>query len=319
MSAQHYELNIQRYQNMSLCILRQGPWEAVINLTRGANCIALRHHGLGARILREPSYGEGEHPFLYGMPILFPVNRISGGRFVFEGREYRFPVNEPDTGCHLHGDLHAAPFEAIGGDGHQVICRYRADETHPYGAFPHAFEVRITYCLEEDGLAQITEVINHSETAMPCMLGFHTTFRIPFIDGGSVTVRADVGEEFSRGTDYLPTGETPPPDSAVREICNGSWDPLSAPLSRHLRAGESGIAELTDHLHGVRLLYENDAAWGFRLIYNGDASGFLCFEPQNCLVDAPNNVFGRARSGFVTIPPGEARLYRSRLRLVELP
>ena len=42
-------------------------------------------------------------PAAYGFPVLFPPNRIDGGRFVFRGREYFLPVNEPARGNHLHG------------------------------------------------------------------------------------------------------------------------------------------------------------------------------------------------------------------------
>lgn len=300
---------------MNFYTLQKGSWTAVINLSRGANCISLRHEEYGAWLLREPQYTEGEHPFLFGMPLLFPVNRISGGGFTFEGREYRFPVNEPATGCHLHGGMHEMPFEVVEGDGERLVCACRMDASRPYGAFPHDFEIRITYRLEEEGLAQQTEVRNLSDTNMPCLLGYHTTFRIPFIEGGRVRVMTDMCEEYTRGADYLPTGETPPPDETMRALTEGTFDPLSRPISRHCRAGASGLMTLTDEVHGVRVVYENDAAWGFRLIYNGDADGFICLEPQNCLVDAPNNVFGRERSGFDAIAPGECRVYRSWIRM----
>ena len=300
---------------MKLHTIRHGDWEAVIKLSRGANCVALRHAALGARLLREPSFAEGEHPFLFGMPILFPVNRLSGGGFVFEGREYRFPVNEPETGCHLHGGIHAMPFEVTESGVDFVTCVYRADHEHPYGAFPHAFEIRIAYRLDDTGMEQVSEVINRSDRNMPCLIGFHTTFRVPFIEGGEARVMADVCEEYARGADYLPTGQTPAPDEVIRALRAGTFDPLSRPISRHCRAGESGIMAIEDARHGVRMVYENSASLGFRLIYNGEANGFICLEPQNCLVDAPNNVFGRERSGFDAIAPGEKRIYRSRISL----
>ena len=59
----------------------------------GANCISLTHETHRAVILREPDYEKKlDNPYLYGMPLLFPANRISGGRFYFKGREYCFPV-----------------------------------------------------------------------------------------------------------------------------------------------------------------------------------------------------------------------------------
>ena len=90
--------------------IRAGDYRAKINCSRGGNCISLRNVRLGAQILREPKDGTLDNPYLYGMPVLFPVNRISGGRFTFEGRRYRFPINEQATGCHLHGLLHEMPF-----------------------------------------------------------------------------------------------------------------------------------------------------------------------------------------------------------------
>lgn len=301
---------------MNLQTITHGDWTATVNISRGANCIRLRHERLGARILREPSYTAGEHPFLFGMPLLFPVNRISGGQFDFEGREYRFPVAEPATGCALHGEVHAIPFEVVARGKDRLACACRFDAAHPYGAFPHDFEIGIEYALDDGGLTQTTEIINHSAQDMPCLLGFHTTFRAPFIDGGEVRVRAELGEEYERDmSNYLPTGIISAPDAVTEALAAGTFDPLSAPISRHYRAGGSGRMEIDDPRHGVRVVYENDAKLAFRLIYNGDASGFICMEPQNCLVDAPNNVFGREKSGLDAIAPGESRVYRSRIGL----
>lgn len=91
--------------------LKSRNYTAVITPSRGANCVSLRNTEYGAVILRElPMGAKPDNPYLYGMPVLFPVNRISGGRFEFEGREYIFPINEPNTGCHIHGTLHSETF-----------------------------------------------------------------------------------------------------------------------------------------------------------------------------------------------------------------
>ena len=101
-------------------------FSAKINLTRGACCISLRCENY--EILREPDYSRLDNPYLYGMPLLFPVNRIEGGSFVFEDRAYEFPINEPKTGCHLHGTLHETPFTLLEqGDGY-LRARYSAAE-----------------------------------------------------------------------------------------------------------------------------------------------------------------------------------------------
>ena len=67
--------------------LQAGDYIALINPERGANCISLRNSKYKAVILREPNKsGVLDNPYLYGMPILYPANRISGGSFRFEGR-----------------------------------------------------------------------------------------------------------------------------------------------------------------------------------------------------------------------------------------
>lgn len=44
-------------------------------------------------------------PTHYGLPVLFPPNRIDAGHFAAAGREYQFPLNEPQRGNSLHGFL----------------------------------------------------------------------------------------------------------------------------------------------------------------------------------------------------------------------
>ena len=92
--------------------IRYADWYASVDLAHGANCISLRNEKYGAKLLREPPTSHKlDNPYLYGMPILFPVNRIENGSFLFEGRKYVFPINEPASNCHLHGELHKTAFE----------------------------------------------------------------------------------------------------------------------------------------------------------------------------------------------------------------
>ena len=151
-----------------------GSWSGVIALDRGACLESLRNEDYGVSILREPpANGELDNPYLYGMPILFPANRIENGKFEFEGRIYSFPVNEPATNCHLHGMLHETPFELVEKSDSSVVCRYRAEKGE-YLDFPHAFEIIERYELVTEGLLHTVTVTNLSEDNMPVFLAFHT-------------------------------------------------------------------------------------------------------------------------------------------------
>ena len=100
----------------SLITLRSndGAYEVGIQPSRGANCLYFKHIPSGISALRtyDPdTVEELDNPFLYGTPLLFPPNRIKGGKFTYDGREYALPINEEATGCFLHGTLHETPFE----------------------------------------------------------------------------------------------------------------------------------------------------------------------------------------------------------------
>ena len=306
---------------MSQRTLRCGDYTAVIDTAHGANCISLRNTRYNARILREPvaPYGEWDNPYLYGMPLLFPVNRISGGRFSFEGREYCFPVNEPATGCHLHGTLHATPFRELEHDERHTVCAFRA-KAGEYLGFPHDFEVRLIYELSESGLSVTAEVYNRSPLNMPVFLGFHTTFQTLFCEKSrpdTVHARVAVAKEYERNmTTYLPTGNTPPPDEVTRALDAGRFLPMKTPISRHYRAAD-GVMRLTDEGLGISVVYESGENLPFRLIYCGGEAGYICLEPQTCLANCQNSPFPRAENGFSHIAPGERAVYQTKIYIKE--
>ena len=212
----------------NIIAIKSHNYTAYINVSRGANCIGFKNIKYNANILREPDYSKGiDNPYLYGMPILYPVNRISGGRFRFEDREYIFPINEPETNCHLHGYVHNSPFEIIQRGEDFVKCCYKQEKR---AGFPHSYKMEITYRLSEYGFEQKTEIFNLSEQNMPNFLGFHTTFNIPFAEDSrsdDITVKAAIDDEIERNMkNYLPTGKILPEDDISRKIKNGEFKPF---------------------------------------------------------------------------------------------
>ena len=90
---------------------------------------------LGAEILRTPGPGEIEtfrsRPQVFGLPILFPPNRIADGRYVFEGRTYQYPITIERERNYHHGVLKSEAFlvsKARETDREVMIeCRYYAN------------------------------------------------------------------------------------------------------------------------------------------------------------------------------------------------
>ena len=60
-----------------------GGYEAVMVPSVGANVVKLKHTATGIEILRTPDAEEMENfkerPQIYGLPLLFPPNRIADG------------------------------------------------------------------------------------------------------------------------------------------------------------------------------------------------------------------------------------------------
>lgn len=292
-------------------------YEALINEKRGANCVSLKNTRYRANVLREPpKNGILDNPYLYGMPILYPVNRIDKGRFVYEDREYCFPINEEATECHLHGSLHYQEFSVIE-KGEDFVKLGKDTE---YSFFPHKFRIEITYGLSQTGLEQNTVIYNLSDKRMPSFLGYHTTFNVPFIEGAcaeSTFVRAQCGSEIERDNRFLPTGRVLPEDDFIRNINNGSLAPFEEIFSKHCKAKDNGIIELIDTKNRIKVVYENDEKFKYRLFYNGNGDEYVCLEPMTCLVNCMNYTGDREEVGFDTIDPFDKKEYYSRICVEE--
>lgn len=298
--------------------LQSDSYFAAILPEKGADCVSLRNVKYGAEILRERDQRAGcTHPYLYGMPILYPANRIAGGIFTFDGRIYRFPVNEPETGCHLHGTLHELSFEVAEQGVDHVKCVFQKE----YMQFPHSFRMEICYRLSEEGLSQKVRIENLSGQHMPNFLGFHTTFCTPFLkDSGveDIGILADVGDEIERDMSvYLPTGRILPEDEISKMIRTGNWNPAQSQISRLYKAADSGRIEIRDKRRRMTVVYETDQKFGWRLFYNKDARNYVCLEPMTCMANCQNAPFARSYAGFDSIPPYGVREYVSRIYLRE--
>ena len=212
-----------------------GGYVAELRSDLGGNCYRLYHEKTGAELLRYPS-SEKElfsEIYLFGNPILFPPNRISGASFTFEGREYLFPKNEPATGCHIHGALYKTPFEIEELTEGSVVFVYTA-KAGEYIGFPHSFTVRRSYKLDEGGLTECVEIKNESDKNMPFMLAFHTTFNVPFMpdsSGENCYFKAPVGKEHIRNEKYIPTLEYVGDRPREAALTSGEYRIFEEPIS----------------------------------------------------------------------------------------
>ncbi|MBR5011535.1 MAG: aldose 1-epimerase [Clostridia bacterium] len=291
-----------------------GAYEAKIQPQRGANCLSFKHIPSEISALRtyDPdAITELDNAFLYGTPLLFPPNRIKGGKFTYDGRDYALPVNEEATGCFLHGTLHETPFEVIETSENCVVCKYTATADAPYLTYPHAFTLVVKYEICEKGLKQTISITNNSSLKMPVGLAFHTTFALPFINGGNVNdikMTLPVGEEYDRDmTDFSMTWELVNDTDFHEKLGKGEITPAEHFISRHFSRPRGAALRLTDTKSGYSVVYDASDDFKYWMVYNGGNPDFLCVEPQTWINSAPHAPEKMGDVNIIGIEAGETR------------
>ncbi|MFC4598719.1 aldose 1-epimerase [Cohnella hongkongensis] len=291
---------------------------AVVAPGWGSRVVSLRSREAETELLRIPaSLDEYEEaPMLFGVPVLFPPNRIEDGKFSFGGSAYRFDRNDAATGCHAHGLVHDKPWETVSlrrDEREAVLVTELVSSRYPEVTrqFPPPFRLTMTLALKGSVLTQTVEILNESGIVFPWGLGYHTTFRFPFGDRAeaeSCLFSATVGRRWQLNERLLPTGrlENDPRCGPLREGM-----PLKGVLLDDVfqAAGEGrNEAVLTDREAGLRVTYRTDETFRHWVLHNGDGQGgYLCPEPYTCVTNAFNLPLGPDVTGLQTLRPGERR------------
>lgn len=293
--------------------LENNEYIAEFSSRYGGNCYRLFHKPSQKDLLRSPVSEQqlNEEIYLYGNPILFPPNRTRGGRFTFEGREYVFPINEPQTGCHLHGELLKTPFLVETHTKDEVCFAYEA-KAGEYLCFPHAFCIKRRYTLTEQGLIEQVDVCNNSKQNMPFMLAFHTTLCL--WNKESATLRLPVGREQLRDKNYLPTLEYAGGREREKALCNGTFAIGRTAVSA-LYESTGSRAELTFAGEKKKLVYEADERYAYRMLWRRENADFVAIEPQTCAIDCFHLKSSAEENGLIVIGAGERISLHTRLGL----
>ena len=311
----------------------KGDYTALLIPEMGANLIRLADTRRGVEVLHTPTEEEIEifrrRPQVYGLPILFPPNRIADGRFTFEGRLYRLPItNEKEHNFH-HGFLKSQPFQvskAVETDDEVMIeCRYYSNAGCDviFKDFPHEFKCKIIFRLTAEGLEQEVVFTNRSQLRMPLGVGFHTPMRIPFAGGSDAdyVMRVAVGEQVELDSRNLPTGrKLPLTEQFARLRGKGlqvtDCDPIEAGFTlREIEVdGRPYRGAVVENLRtGVRTFYEVDDQTTYWTIWNnGGHMPYCCPEPQTWTTNAPNAADPVAE-GFKAVDPGQSWSAKYRL------
>lgn len=303
-----------------------GGYEALLIPAMGANVVRLRHAVTGAEILRTPKADEidtfRERPQLFGLPLLFPPNRIEDGRYSYGGRSYQFPITIPAQNNFHHGTIKSQPFvisncaDSEGVVEIEAVFFSNCVNDGVYAYFPHEFECRMCFRLSADGLEHTVFFLNHSADEMPLGVGYHTPLNLPFIAGSDPSghrLRLSVGERWELNERTLPTGKFLPLSDFEKGLRSPEGIlPIGQPIESAFTAEPLTIdgkpyngAILTDTASGRSVYYEVDGQMrDWTLWNNGGEVSWMCPEPQTWAINAPNLKLPAEKTGFQTVKPG---------------
>ncbi len=301
-----------------------GGYEALMLPGVGAQVIELQDLQRGLTLLRYPE-GVGldefkARPQIYGIPILFPPNRIADGKFPMAGTVVDFPLNGNENN-HIHGFLRLRPWEvvttAVTGATVVVEAAFTGDNaTDAYDRYLNQFEFRMRYTLSAAGLQQTLTIGNRGTVALPLGVGFHTALQVPFHPESKAEdcrLRVSVGAEWELDERTLPTGKLLPLNEADQAYRTVGVMPQGSPISAHYTAEALTVdgkpfhgALIEDGARRLRVVYRVDAAYRHWMLWNyGGDKGFFCPEPQTWAINAPNLKLAPEITGYRELQPGE--------------
>jgi aldose 1-epimerase len=270
-----------------------GPFEAVVTEV-GAG---LRRFSYGDRDVTRP-YGEDElTPKGCGAVLVPWPNRISGGRYRFDGVDYQLALTEPDKGNASHGLARWARWTPLDHAANRVTM---TTGVVPQPGWPFELTVVVTYALDPElGLSVSARALNAGVRRMPFGMGFH-----PYIATGTepmskVAVRLAAAERIVTDDQSIPIGR--------RRVDGTPYDLAKGSKLGSLRLDDAftGLGpgrttvEVTAGRQGARVWM--DEAFPYTQLFTNEVLGGVAVEPMTC----PANAFNSG-DGLIVLEPGQA-------------
>ncbi|ADN01233.1 aldose 1-epimerase [Spirochaeta thermophila] len=235
--------------------------------------------------------------------LLFPFNdRIPGGVYCFEGREYAFPCTEGDDA--LHGFLWQRPMRVRRGgetrEGEWLECEYVTDGSDR--GYPFEVGLRVRYEVGGDGFSLRAHVWNAGGVAAPVSIGWH-----PYVSPGAgmqvddlvlrIPAEAvlEVDERLLPTGRILPVGGTPWDFRAGRRLGSTPCD-----MGFFLFGKERMIAVSADR---YRLIMRLGGIFSYVQVFVPPQRDGVAVEPVASLTDG----FNHPEWGAPVLKPGEHR------------
>jgi len=315
------------WHGIDAVLLETNVYEAIIVPSVGANLIRLFNKEKQIDILRSPEAGEVDtfvsRPQIFGVPLLFPPNRIEDGKYNFAGKKYEFPITIPAQNNYHHGILKSQPFTITrtrySSDAVEIEASFYSNSINNaiYANFPHDFVCRIRFILTDQELTHIVSFSNLGVEPMPVGVGFHTPLRLPFsknTEKSDYTLQLSAGKRWELSERSLPTGQLldlSDEEALLRtEGMTVTGKPIEIALTNEsiLENGKPyNGAILTNNKDNVSVYYEVDNQFKHWTLWNnGGEVDWVCPEPQTWAINAPNLNLPADITGMQSVKGGKS-------------
>lgn len=266
-------------------LLRAGGLEAALSPAVGGSLLRLSLDGVD--LMRGAPDDAHDPLVMASFPLVPYANRIAGGQFAFDGRDYRLPLNFGDHPHSIHGFGWQTAWTA------SETAASSARLTHEHGGdpvWPSSYRAEQRIALTASELSMSLSITNVGDSAMPAGLGFHPYF----LADDATTLH------FASNGLWLSTPDMLPDRQAPADTL-GDWSQPAIVRGDHLvdnaYTGWDGTATV-ERGDGLRLtLTATGAHWLH--VYRPPGEAFVCLEPVSHMPDAIN------RDGMATLSPGE--------------
>ena len=226
-------------------------------------------------------------------PLVPFSNRIRDGRFDFEGRSLRIPLNQWPQRHAEHGHGWQAAWKVVERAGDRLALEYE----HMADAWPFPYRAVQDFVLTEDELRLTLSVENRGPVAMPIGLGFHPYFPRT----ARCRLSARVTAMWATDAEVMPTALT----GADPRLGAGNGLPIAEAVLDNVFTGWQRQATIDWPERGARLSLDAGPPLSFLVVYSPAGEDFFCVEPVSHCTDAFNLAAqGRADTGMLTLDPG---------------
>src|SRR4051794_12717512 len=233
-------------------------------------------------------------------------NRLSTGRYSFDGRDARVPINEAAGSNAIHGLVRWLPWQPVSHSADAVRLRC---VLHPQPAYPWRLELQVEYRLGPGGLTTTASATNQTAAPAPFGIGFHpyVTVGTPLVDDAWLHVagyRRLIADADGIPVDEAPVAGTPYDYTQPRAVGTAHLDTAYTDLERdgHGRA----TAVLDDRTTGRSVALWMDGGYRYLMVFTGDTvkpperrRRSVALEPMTC----PPNAFRSGRD-LIALDPG---------------